>query len=414
MIFEDEQLPRFRKLIPTLASNPFYSRKLSEFDLMKISSYEEFSALPFTTKDELSHDQSVHAPYGSNLSQPLNQYTRFHQTSGTSSQPLRWLDTPSSWSWILDCWDDIYNIVEVTSDSRLFFPFSFGPFIGFWAAFEASARRGSFSLSGGGMSTTARLDAIITHQIDTVCCTPTYAIRLGTVAAETGIDLADSTVHKLIVAGEPGGSIPNVRNRIEELWGATVYDHSGMTEIGSMTIECGQSTCNPHVIETAYIVECLDEDQKPVSDSEYGELVITNLGRTGSPLIRYRTGDRACIDRSPCECGRNWARLRGGILGRVDDMIHIKGNNVYPSNIENIVRALPGVEEFRLIVTRNAGMNELAIEIETGPEAPDNIDTLLRDAVRDRYHFSVPVNIVQDLPRFEMKARRLVLQDETT
>lgn len=412
MIFEDVQLPRFLQMTASLSGNSFYNEKFSSIDLSAISSYPEFCSLPFTTKQELSADQERHAPYGSNLSLPLVSYSRYHQTSGTSSSPLRWLDTRESWTWILDCWDAIYDMASIGPAARLYFPFSFGPFIGFWAAFEASTRRGSFSLSGGGMSTAARLEAITLHGIDTVCCTPTYAIRLGTVAAETGIDLINGSVQQLIVAGEPGGSIPNVRDRIEELWGAKVYDHSGMTEIGSMSIECGQSACNPHVLESDFIVECMDENLEPLPDGEHGELVITNLGRHGSPLIRYRTGDRACIDRSPCSCGSDWARLRGGIQGRLDDMIHIKGNNVYPSNIEDIVRSLDGIEEFRLRISRNSGIHELTIDIETALTAPEDLSRTLSDAIRDCYHFQVPVNVVESLPRFEMKARRLIVEDE--
>ena len=409
-------LSRFRALGTVLEDNPFYTEKFAGFDLQRITNPELFRELPFTTKAELSANQAATPPYGTNLSFPLNRYSRYHQTSGTTCAPLRWLDTPESWAWILDCWDAIYDTAGITRDSRLFFPFSFGPFIGFWAAFEAATRRGSFSLSGGGMSTDARLQAILDHDITTICCTPTYAIRLGRAAAESGLDLPSSRVNSLIVAGEPGGSIPNVRARIEKLWGARVLDHSGMTEIGSMSIECGQSPCDPHVLETEFLVECVDGDGQPVEDGIAGELVITNLGRTGSPIIRYRTGDEVVFDRSPCPCGSPWLRLKGGVRGRMDDMIHIKGNNVYPANIEDVVRSMPDIDEFRLRVSERDGMHELTIEIECGEESKDDIALALRDALRSRYHFTVPVHVVESgsLPRFEMKARRLVFDGDAS
>src|SRR5207344_1229543 len=138
--------------------------------------------------------------------------SRLHQTSGTSGKPLRWLDTPDSWSALLDCWTINYRVVGLRQGDRLFFPFSFGPFLGFWTAFEAAARLGYFCLPGGGMSSVARLRLLLDHQTTVILCTPTYALHLSEVAREEGIDLASSAVRAVIVAGEPGGSIPATRS----------------------------------------------------------------------------------------------------------------------------------------------------------------------------------------------------------
>src|SRR5262249_16838586 len=162
------------------------------------------------------------------LTYPLARYCRLHQTSGTSGRPLRWLDTAESWDWLLDCWDAFYRIVGLWPDDRLFFAFSFGPFLGFWTAFEAAARRGPPCLPGGGMSSVARLRFLLDHEVSVVHCTPTYALRLAEVAREEGIDLAAAPVRMLIVAGEPGGSIPATRGQIEAAWGAHVFDHNGL------------------------------------------------------------------------------------------------------------------------------------------------------------------------------------------
>jgi phenylacetate-CoA ligase len=330
------QLAQLRSLVAELfPANSFYSKKLAAagatFD---IASLEDFSArFPFTTKQELVYDQRRHPPFGTNLTYPLADYTRYHQTSGTSGAPLRWLDTPESWDWMVESWVKVFNAAGVERSDRVYFAFSFGPFIGFWLAFEAAARLGCLCLPGGGLSSAARLRGIIDNQATILCCTPTYAARLAEVAAAEKIDLAAAKVKTIIVAGEPGGSIPATRNRLAELWhGARVFDHHGMTEVGPVTYECPQAPCVLHIIESAYFAEVIDpRTQKPVVPGQTGELVLTTLGRTGSPLLRYRTGDLVkCGVRSAecgttaCACGRFDLALEGGILGRTDDMVVVR------------------------------------------------------------------------------------------
>ncbi|MCB0316926.1 MAG: phenylacetate--CoA ligase family protein, partial [Calditrichaeota bacterium] len=196
------------------------------------------SALPFTTKQELAADQHRHPPYGSNLTFELSRYTRFHQTSATSGDPIRWLDTSESWSWMLDNWEIIFRNAGVADGARIYFAFSFGPFLGFWTAFEAATRMGCLAIPGGGLSSLARLRMILDNEVAVLCCTPTYAIRLGELAREEALDLSAGRVRAIIVAGEPGGSIPAIYRHIERLWpGARVYDHHGMTEVGPVSYE---------------------------------------------------------------------------------------------------------------------------------------------------------------------------------
>ena len=163
-------------------------------------------------------DQLAASPYmAPTLARPVSSYVRLHQTSGTTTgPPLRWLDTPASWDWILRCWQSIYEIVGITPNDRFFFPFSFGPFLGFWAAFEGAARRGCLVLPGGGASTIARLKFLQDNQGTILCSTPTYALRMLDVAHEEGIRLNHSSVRMLILAGEPGANIPATRKKIEE------------------------------------------------------------------------------------------------------------------------------------------------------------------------------------------------------
>ena len=309
------------------------------------------ACIPVTTRHELVRDRLANPPYGTNLTFPLEAYVRCHQTSGTTTVPIRWLDTAESWNHIVDNWVQILDAAGVTRRDRFFFAFSFGPFLGFWSALDAVQRLGCFCFPGGSMSSHARLQAILDNGITALCCTPTYAQHLGEVAREKKVDLTRSRVRLLIVAGEGGGSIPATRARIERLWpGAAVFDHHGMTEVGPVTYQCPARPGSLHVLESAYLPEVIDpQSGEPVPAGETGELVLTTLDRIGSPLLRYRTGDLVKPRRrSVCACGRHELALEGGILGRSDDMVVVRGVNVYPSLVEEIVRGYPEVTEYRV------------------------------------------------------------------
>lgn len=424
------QRERLRELLHTVgASNGFWQAKWQSagVDLAKA----ELSQLPLTTKAELAADHQAIPPYGSNLTFPITAYSRFCQTSGTTGHPLRWLDTPESWQWMLGCWEQIFEMAGVRPDDRLAFPFSFGPFLGFWAAFEGAARLGRLCLPGGGMSSESRLKFIEENRATVVCCTPTYALRLAEVAAELAKEPGGGTasemlksVRMLIVAGEPGGSVPSIRQRIEETWQARVIDHWGMTEVGPLAAECVENPGGLHILETECIAEIIDSatglplDLESANAPIRGELVITNLGRIGSPMIRYRTGDIVELDPQPCPCGRNLLRLKGGILGRVDDMLTIRGNNVFPTAIEAILCEFPEVIEFQFDTVTRDSMPQLRIDIETTiglPNSESELErfTLLAEriaaAIHDRLHFRPEIVAVpsQSLPRSELKSRRM-------
>ncbi len=410
------QTDRLRSLLDqVVGKNPFWTRTFAEarVEASSVKSLQELSRIPLTSKQQLVKDQAEHPPYGTNLTYDLVEYSRMHQTSGTTGSPIRWLDTPASWNWFMQCWAQIYRFVGVQREDRICFPFSFGPFIGFWAAFEGANRLGNLCLAGGGMTSQARLQLIEDNQASIVCCTPTYALRLAEVAKEDGIDLAGGSVRALIVAGESGAGIPAVRNRIEQAWGARLFDHWGMTEIGSLAVECTENSGNLHVLETECIPEIIDPDTAdPVEPGEQGELVITNLGRVGSPLIRYRTGDLVEADATLCPCGRESLRLKGGILGRTDEMVTIRGNNVFPSSLEAIIREIDAIEEFRIEVTTVRSMAHMKIEIEPSESCqPEQVQKLVRSValtIKDRLNFQAEIVAVEPgtLPRFELKGRR--------
>jgi len=392
----------FAEILP---QNAFYAAKLAHADL------HDFARLPLTTKADLLDDQAAHPPYGTVLTYPRQRYSRLHQTSGTSGRPLRWLDTPQSWDWMLGCWQQMFARIGLVPEDRLGFAFSFGPFLGFWTAFEAAARAGYFCLPGGGLSSGARLRLLLENEASVLFCTPTYALRLAEVARDERIDLPASPVRAVVVAGEPGGSMAATRSRIEAAWGARVFDHSGMTEVGPMAIECRANPCGLHVLEEDYLAEVIDpETTQPVPAGQVGELVVTNLGRLGSPLIRYRTGDLVRVDPQPCPCGSAFLRLDGGILGRGDDMIHLRGNNVYPGALEALLRRFPEVAEFRVEVDQTAALTALRIEVEPVNGGGADLAERVGRAIRDEFLFRAEVRLVPpgSLPRFEMKANRFV------
>ena len=403
-----QKLESLRDLLgAVLQSNPFQQDKLAGTGLdASLDSLETFTAnCPFTTKDELCADQQANPPHGTNLTYPADSYTRFCRTSGTTGQSLVWLDRQEDWQWMLGNWKTVFRTAGARSDDRSFFPFSFGPFLGFWTAFEAAQDLGILAIPGGGMGSHERLNLLLSQQASILCATPTYAIRLAEAAAENGLDLADSPVRKIIVAGEPGGSIPQVRQHIENLWpGSKVFDHHGMTEVGPVTFQTEDHPELLQVIETAYLAEVLDpETQQTVEEGETGELVLTTLGRTGSPLLRYRTGDLVKPRRLETSLG-----LEGGILGRVDDMVIIRGVNLHPGAVDAVLRGLTHVMEYQVHVDHAATLPEMRIQIEPDKDAPDNLAQQAQEALRNQFLLRIPVETVPEgsLPRFEHKARR--------
>ena len=397
--------------------NRFYTEKFSRTGIRvsDLDFLEDLGRLPFTTKAELIADQKSHPPWGTALSESIDRYTRYNQTSSTTGAPLRWLDTTESWQWMLGCWKAVYRAARVTPADRIVFPFSFGPFLGFWTAFEAGTQLGAHCVPAGGMTSETRLGLIDTLRPTVVCCTPTYALRLIEVASRRDEALADSSVRVVIVAGEPGGSIPATRRRIEVGWGARVIDHHGLTEVGPISFECWESPGFLHLNECEYICEVLDPDTgHRVPDGQQGELVVTNLGRLASPLIRYCTRDIVVRISDPCACGRTLSRLAEGIVSRADDMVCVRGVNIYPTAIEAVVRTVHEVVEYRATVQTAGVLGTLSVEIEVAHADPESVTGLVEAKLRDALGLAVPVIAAEPgtLPRFDMKARRFIVKQD--
>jgi phenylacetate-CoA ligase len=400
------QLARLNELLEKiLPHNRFYAEKLSAAN-RPLSSWEDLSRLPFTFKEELK-GSPLGGEFSANLTWPVEQYVRFHQTSGTHGRPMPVLDTAEDWEWWLATWQYVLDAAEITAQDRVLFPFSFGPFIGFWSAFEACLARRCLVIPSGGMKTWARLELIRTSRATVFFCTPSYALRMAEVAGENQIDPSALQVRRIIVSGEPGGSLPDVRKRIEGVWKARVIDHAGASEVGPWGFADREGR-GLFINEAEFLPEFLSlATGGPAEEGELSELVLTNLGRAGSPVIRYRTGDlvRPSWKTAPADDCR-FVLLEGGVLGRVDDMLVVRGVNIFPSSIDQIVRAFPEVIEYRATVVRHGEMDALRVEIEDRLSDP----TRVAHDLHLRLGLKVDVQCVPPgtLPRFEGKGKRFI------
>ena len=400
------QLARLNSLLAKiLPQNRFYADKLGGLTT-PLESLDDLADLPFTLKDELLDTRPGNF-YAANLTYEPTAYRRFHQTSGTRGRPLAVLDTADDWAWWMDCWDTIFDAAEITDRDTAFMAFSFGPFVGFWSAHDAAIARGCLVIPGGGLTTAVRLEMLRSSQASVVFCTPSYALHLAEVAQQRQFDVASLNVRVLILAGEPGGSIPAVRARIEEAWQARAFDHAGATEVGPWGFADSSAT-GLHINESEFLAEFLSlETGWPAAEGELSELILTTLGRAGCPVLRYRTGD---LVRPIWQHDRRirYVLLDGGVLGRADDMMIIRGVNVFPSSVEQILRSFPEVLEYRITAFKATEMDQLLIEVEDRLDQPARV----ADELRLRLGLRIDVRCVPlgSLPRFEGKGSRFVDQ----
>lgn len=396
------QLDRLQNLLSRiLPANRFYAEKLADVRVPP-QSLEELSQWPFTYKEEL---QAVHGGEPANLTWPVDKYVRYHQTSGTRGRPLVVLDTPQDWEWWLNCWQYVLDAARVEPADRVYMAFSFGPFIGFWSCYEAAAARGCLVIPAGGMNTVARLELLRASRATVLCCTPSYALHMAEVAADHNVVPKDLAVRALILAGEPGGSVPAVRRRLQEAWQAEVLDHAGASEVGPWGYGDARGQ-GLHVLESEFIAEFLAVGSGgPAQEGELAELVLTSLGREGAPVLRYRTGD---LVRPVWQHGLHchFVLLQGGVVGRADDMMVIRGVNVFPSAVDQILRSFPEVLEYRVLAQRRGELDHLRIEVEDRLGEPHRIAEELY--VRLGLKVEVANVPLGTLPRFEGKGRRFI------
>ena len=400
----EHQLTRLNQLLETiLPENSFYRGHLKEIEF-PLRSLDQLAELPFTFKDQLV-DENNTGNLATNRTYELARYCRFHRTSGTRGKPLVILDTADDWQWWIDTWQFVLDAADVKPSDQAVMAFSFGPFIGFWSAFDATVARGTLCVPSGGLSTLSRAELIQSTEASVLFCTPSYALHMAEVGLENQINVRELPVNRIIVAGEPGGSIPEIRDRIATAWSAKVFDHSGATEVGPWGFPDPEAR-GLYINESEFIAEFLSVDHgEPAGEGELSELVLTSLGRSGSPIIRYRTGDLVrptWNDNQPCR----FVLLQGGVLGRSDDMMIIRGVNIFPSSIERILRSFPEIIEYRMIASKSSQMDELKIEIEDRLEQPERVTRELQVRLGLRVETEcVPIG---SLPRFDLKGNRFI------
>ena len=399
-------LQRLNELIAEVAaSNDFQRERL---DGVVLDSLDDLRRIPAVDKDDLLRDQQEHPPFGRNLTYPRERYVHLHQTSGTAGLTLRVLDTREDWQWWRACLHDVFAAAGVGASDMVALAYSFGPYIQFWASYEGAGAVGANRIALGGMSSVQRLETIRDYGATALVCTPSYAVRLANVANQNGLDDALASVTRIICTGEPGASLPAVRAQIESLWHASCFDHAGLSEVGAFGSPCAAGG-GIHLNEREFVVEIVAPGtDDPVAPGEVGELIVTAVGRKGFPAIRYRTGDvvECCEDACPANHAGRW--LPGGILGRTDDMVVIRGMNVFPSAIEQVLRESDEIGEFRITYySEPTAMDEVKVEVEL---AQPNQGRAIQARLRTRLGLRVRIVPLQPgiLPTYTGKARRVV------
>ncbi len=406
---QSHQLQRLNALLrEILPRNRFWQAKLGGVRL-PLQSLEAWSQVPMTTKDDLV--RGVESDPDGLLTFPKSEYSRVHRTSGTHGNAMCVFDTPSDWRWWTNTWQYTLDAAQVTAEDRAALAFSFGPFIGFWSAHDALAQRGAMVIPTGGMASQARIRFFEQTRPTLLLATPSYALRLGEVASEMGINPPHLGISRIIVAGEPGGSIPTVRARLQSLWNAQIIDHAGATEVGPWGVGRVDGS-GLEVIESEFIAEFIPSDPPCANDTQPPqELVLTALGRFGWPVLRYRTGDLVAPHvPNAASSSEGFVHLVGGILGRSDAMLVIRGMNVFPSSIEAVLRGFDGIGEFRVHIRRQGALDDLLVRVEDKARNPQRIAEQLSQSLGLRIGVEeVPWG---SLDRFEGKAQRII--DERT
>jgi len=354
-------------------------------------------------------------PYGEMLCVPLNKVTEYHQTSGTTGQPVYQPDTWQDWEWWAEAWAYILYAQGYRDTDRVFIPFGYNVFIAFWGAHYGAEKVGCEVIPGGVLNTEARILKMQELRANAFIATPTYVLGMADAARKKlGIDPAkDLQVRKITVAGEPGGSIPSTKRRMEEVWGAKVYDHVGATEIGAWSYECKHQS-GLHVNEALFLVEIEDIDSgEPIaSPGKKGKMVITAFDRLTQPCIRFDSKD--LIEWSPdkCSCGRTFRLIKGGVTGRADDITKVKGVLLAPASIEEVVRSIPELgDEYEVVVIKKAEIDDITLKVELLPEHKEKIDTVrskLTDQLRVKTNlrYNLEFHEYGTLPRYDIKSKR--------
>lgn len=394
--------------------SPYYRNVFDQAGLRpeKVKTLADIQHFPTMNKIILRERQELVPPFGDIVAVPEQEIVYISTSSGSTGVPTASPFTAQDFEDWIDYEARQFFSSGLRPTDRYCHALNFSLFVGGPCVLGAQ-KVGALSIHAGTVPSERLLALIRQFGITAIWTTPSYAWYLGETARKEGIDPAkELSVQKIFVAGEPGGSIPETRKNIEQLWGADVYDYYGLSDIfGSCAGMCTAKD-GLHWAEDHILTEVLNPDtDEPVAEGERGELVLTTLKKSARPLIRFRTGDIVSYTTEPCSCGRTALRLHG-IHGRLDDMLIIKGVNVFPSDIEAIVRKDSDFTgEYSLVVDRINHLDELTIQVESRlAHAKDSLAARLNKAIKSTVGISAKIEILEPdtLPRATHKAKRVL------
>ena len=381
-----------------------------------IRSFDDIRHIPTVQKSMMRDIQSKDPfPYGDALCVPLDEVCEYHQTSGTTGQPIYQADSWQDWEWWSECWAYILWAQGYRPTDRIFFPFGYNVFVAFWAAHYAAEKIGAETVPGGVLDTKARILKIREIKATAMMATPTYVLGMAdTARTKMGIDPASLTIDRITCAGEPGASIPATKSRMQDAWGAKVYDHAGATEIGAWCYECAFQPGGLHVNEGFFLVEIQDIDTGEYIEEpgKTGKMIITAFDRIAQPCVRFDSKDLIMWSSDQCSCGRSFRMIKGGVLGRADDITKVKGVLLAPYAIEEVVRDTEGLgDEFEVVVDKVSDIDRITLKVELIPDSgvgEDKVRARLKDQLRLKTNlgYNIEFHEYGSLPRYEVKARR--------
>ncbi|SPD71907.1 putative Phenylacetate-coenzyme A ligase [uncultured Desulfobacterium sp.] len=418
------QMERFRNIVQfAYARSPFYRRIWDNAGIKPedIRGWDDIRHIPIVTKYDFGDDQKENPPYGTAFTSPPNTQLKYWQTSGTTAKPRLWTETKEDWENGIFLYSRGLYAHGIRPGWRGFFGFSYPPFIAFWLCHSACESMGCQIVPKGPLSTKAWLGLIknlSTTGVDSfLAATPTFTMRHVEMAEELGINLKELNIKVLTMAGEPGACVPSTKKYLENAWAAKAHDQLGSVETsGPVMYSCAEQAeeenMSDHLNLDSFLVELVDPDTlKPVGDGEPGATVVTALTRFGMPTIRFLLGDWMTISYEKCRCGRTLPLAKGGIKARSDDLIIIKGTNIYPSLIENSVRSIEGLSpEYRIRVKRTNAI--VMVEAKPGIKKTDyqKLSKILEEDIRDKtsVRLMIEVNPPGTLPREDVKTKRII------
>ncbi len=413
------QLEKFKKIFQWAYDHSHFHRELYKAAGMApgdIKSFDDIHRVPKVEKSMMQKIQRKEPfPYGDALCVPLEEVTEFRQTSGTTGNPVYQPDTWQDWEWWSECWSYILWAQGYRPRDRVFIPFGYNIFVAFWAGHYAAEKIGCEVVPGGVLDTETRILKIQELKATAMMGTPTYMLNMAETAADKmGIDPSDLGIKRITCAGEPGASIPATKHRIESAWNAKVFDHAGATEIGAWSYECQAQSGGLHVNEAFFLVEIEDVETGEIIEEpdRQGKMIITAFDRTAQPCIRFDSKDIIMWKKDSCPCGRSFRQIKGGVLGRTDDITKVKGVLLSPAAIEAVVRAMPELSnEYQVIVDKIQDHDTIELNVELMPDCRRNdeaVKTKLAKQLRLKTNLGYKINFHDygQLPRFAVKAKR--------